>query len=292
MTAALRRRRGSEPLVEGEYPFTAENFEQIADALNGMAGIVLNEAKAALVYSRLAKRLRALGMASFDEYCDLLQDETAVDERRRMLTALTTNVTRFFREPHHFDDLRDRLIGPAIDGLRRGGRLRLWSAGCSTGQEPYSIALSILAVLPEAADLDIRILATDIDQDVIAKGAAGAYSAAEIEGVPDTDLRRWMERDASGNWCAGQAMRRLVTFKELNLMGEWPMKGPFQAIFCRNVVIYFDEPTQARVWSRFVPLLAPEGRLYVGHSERVQGSVSGVVSDGQTVYRRTGTGRR
>jgi chemotaxis protein methyltransferase CheR len=275
-------------LVEGEFAFTARDFRRISLLLHSMAGISLVESKSTLVYSRLAKRLRVLGLGSFAEYCALLDEggERSQDERRRMVTALTTNVTRFFREPHHFDHLAEHVIAPAAGRIRAGGRLRLWSAGCSTGQEPYSIALTVVKALPEAADLDVRILATDIDPDVVAKGRAATYDETELAGVPPELRNRWMER-CGDRWRIVAALRGLVAFRELNLVDEWPVKGPFDAIFCRNVVIYFDEPTQDSVWRRFEPLIAPAGRLYIGHSERVPPSVTGLESDGLTAYRRT-----
>ena len=292
--SALRAIASAEPnLVEGEFAFTRPDFQGIADLIYAQAGIVLTESKANLVYSRLAKRLRALQIESFADYCRLIDSPAGADERGVMLNSLTTNVTRFYREPHHFDDLRERVLLPALPRLKAGGRLRLWSAACSSGQEPYSMALTLLSVLPEAADLDVKILATDIDSKIVAQARQGVYSDEHIEPIP-ADLRsRWLERDSAdrSQWRVSARVRSLISFKELNLIGDWPMKGPFDVIFCRNVVIYFDEPTQEKIWSRFMPLLAPEGRLYIGHSERVGANVAGLASDGLTVYRRTGSGR-
>ncbi len=285
MAPAVRRKA---PLVEGEFLFTADDFRQIAQIMYDQAGISLADSKATLVYSRLAKRLRILGMDSFKAYCALvLQDR---EEAQNMLRALTTNVTRFFREPHHFDDLRDHVLLPMVDEVRRGGRLRLWSAACSTGQEPYSMALTVLSVFPNAADLDIKILATDIDSNVVATGKAAIYDEAQIEPVPGPVRNQFFERDpsAKGMWRVGAAARSLVSFKELNLIGDWPMKGPFHAVFCRNVVIYFDEPTQERIWTRFAPLIADGGRLYIGHSERVPATNTSFESNGLTSYRKVG----
>ena len=292
MSAATALKRQGEPnLLEGEFAFTSRDFRQIADLLYGQAGIILTEAKATLVYSRLAKRLRVLGLGSFADYCALVSSSAGADEAANMLNALTTNVTRFFREPHHFEHLRDKVLAPRLAALRAGARMRLWSAACSSGQEPYSMALTLLSVLPEAPQLDIKILATDIDSKIVAQAREGSYGADLIEPVP-ADLRnRWFERDPqnSRQWRVGEAVQSLISFKELNLIGTWPMKGPFDAIFCRNVVIYFDEPTQEKVWSRFAPLLGPEGRLYIGHSERVGGAAArSYASDGLTVYRRAG----
>ncbi len=167
--------------------------------------------------------------------------------------------------------------------------MRIWSAACSTGPEPYSIALTILSAMPDAAQYDIRVLATDIDPNVVAEGKRGIYRNDAVEPIP-ADLRtRWMQRvthDGELAWSVGEEVRKLVSFRELNLIGQWPMKGPFDAIFCRNVVIYFEEETQSRVWGRFKPLLAPQGRLYIGHSERLSGPVAPLfVSDGLTTYR-------
>ncbi|HEY2662653.1 MAG TPA: protein-glutamate O-methyltransferase CheR [Caulobacteraceae bacterium] len=277
--------RGNETVVQGEYPFTAEDFRRIAALLYETSGISLPESKTTLVYSRLAKRLRTLGLNSFREYCEMVATSDGEEERHNMLRALTTNVTRFFREPHHFDHLLQHVIQPAIDGVRKGARLRIWSAGCSTGQEPYSMALTILSAMPDAANYDVKILATDIDTNVIAKGMAACYAEDLVEAIPSAVRSRWMERDPedSRGWRIGEAARSLVAFRPLNLMGDWPMKGHFQAIFCRNVVIYFDEPTQERIFKRFHERLLPGARLYVGHSERV--GVPGFDTDGLTTYR-------
>src|SRR5690606_9557236 len=152
----------------------------------------------------------------------------------------TTNVTRFYREPHHFDHLRDRVMPGLAERARQGGRVRLWSAACSNGQEPYSMAMTVLSVLPEAADLDVRILATDIDPNMVAEGRAGVYSEETLEAAPSLLRHRWFQKARGpGQLSAHDTLRRLVAFKELNLIGDWPMRGKFDAIFCRNVVIYF-----------------------------------------------------
>lgn len=275
--------------ITAEFVMTDADFRQIAEMLHADAGIHVPPGKAALVYSRLAKRLRVLGLESFRDYCHLVASQSGASERQQMLAALTTNVTRFFREPHHFEHLRRQVLPPLIESARRGGRVRLWSAACSNGAEPYSIALTILSVLPDAASLDIKILATDIDPNMIAEGTAGTYSDAAMQPVP-ADLRlRWFtpSRGEEGkSWTAGDALRTLVAFRELNLIGQWPMRGKFDAIFCRNVVIYFEDDTQARLWSRFAPQLQPRGRLYIGHSERVSGPAAALFeTEGITTYR-------
>lgn len=288
MVEAGARSGRSERLIEGEFVFTADDFRQIAGVLHAHAGIALTEAKAALVYSRLAKRLRSLGLRSFREYCALIDGAEGVDERQAMTAALTTNVTRFFREPHHFDHLRDQVMPALAERARAGGRVRLWSAACSNGQEPYSMAITVLDALPEAADLDVRILATDIDPNMVAEGKAGVYRQEHLEPVPMAQRSRWFNKAPEG-WAVSDALRRLVAFRELNLIGDWPMKGQFDVIFCRNVVIYFDDETQERVWSRFVPKMNPGATLYIGHSERVTGPAADRLDTaGLTTYRLRG----
>lgn len=292
-------------LVQGEFPLTERDFRAIASMLHADAGITLPDGKATLVYSRLAKRLRALRLPSFSDYVALLQGGDGAAERRQMLAALTTNVTRFFREPHHFDHLRNVVLPPLLAAARSGGRVRIWSAACSNGQEPYSVGLTILDLLPNAAELDVRVLATDIDPEMIRTGRAGRYDAATLSAIPAALRSRWfqpadhgtdkaleagsMEAGSmeAGAMEAGPELRRLVSFRELNLIGPWPMRGSFDAILCRNVVIYFNADTQAHVWGRFAPLLPPGAHLYIGHSERLSGpAAAGFEPAGTTTYRR------
>lgn len=274
----------------GEYALTWEDFRTIQETLHEDAGIALDDSKVPLVYSRLAKRLRALGLENFRDYCGLILSRSGGDERQRMLAALTTNVTRFFREPHHFDHLRTRLLPRLIAEAERGAQVRIWSAGCSTGQEPYSIALTVLSLQPKAANLDLRILASDIDPNVLSVARAAEYPDDLVGEIPKEMRSRWMSRtearSARGGWQMGDEVRELVRFRELNLNGTWPMKRPFQVIFCRNVVIYFNEATQAKIWTRFAGSLTPDGSLFIGHSERVSGpATSRFATDGLTTYR-------
>ena len=281
------------PIVEGEFLFTDEDFRRVSAMLHADSGIYLPDSKAALVYSRLAKRVRSLGLESFRDYCELIAGSDGVSERQAMLAALTTNVTRFFREPHHFDHLRDHLLPELIDEARSGGRVRLWSAGCSTGQEPYSMALTVLAAFPDVARYDFRILATDIDPVVLKTATAGIYSPDAVAAIPAQMRQEWLERvggeGGEPGWRVRTAARNLVAFRELNLNGPWPIKGRFQAIFCRNVAIYFEERTQERIWERFGALMTERSRLYIGHSERVTDDER-FQSDGLTVYRLKGRG--
>jgi chemotaxis protein methyltransferase CheR len=287
--AALKPKAGP-AMVEGEFLFTEGDFRKIAAMVHGDAGIALHETKATLVYSRLAKRLRALGLSSFQDYCALVASADGVDERQRMLAALTTNVTRFFREPHHFDHLKSKVLPPLLAAARAGRKVRLWSAACSSGQEPYSMAMTLLSAAPDVANLDIKILATDIDPNMVAEARVGVYAEGLMAGVSDEHRRRWTAPAAGrpGYVQVLEEARAMVTFNELNLIGDWPMKGQFSAIFCRNVAIYFDDETQARLWSRFAPLLPVGGVLYIGHSERVAGPAAAHFEpDGITTYRLT-----
>jgi len=256
--------------------------------LKAETGITLTEVKAPLVYARLVKRVRDLGLESFRSYCTLIAGDDGADERRRMTAALTTNITRFFREPHHFDHLRDEVMPDLVRHARRGGRVRLWSAGCSSGEEPYSIALTILQSLPDAERLDVKVLATDIDTEMLTRGQAAVYSDTEAQPIPPELRERWFHPRGDGAerlWGASKALCNLVAFRPLNLMSRWPMRGRFHAIFCRNTVIYFEEPEQRRVWAQMAEACEPGGFLYVGHSERVIGA-DVFQPQGLTTYRR------
>jgi chemotaxis protein methyltransferase CheR len=271
-------------LIPGEFVLTRDDFQKISRMIYADAGINLSEGKAALVYGRLAKRLRALKLQAFRDYCELVASPEGEGERQEMLTSLTTNVTKFYREPHHFEHLKTRVLGPAKAARR--GRVRLWSAACSTGQEPYSMAMTLLSCWPEAFNQDVKILATDIDRNVIATAEAGDYDEAQMKGVTPDARRKFFEPAGEGRFRVTDAVRCLVSFRRLNLLEDWPMKGQFAAIFCRNVVIYFDEATQQTLWEKFAPRLSPEGALYIGHSERVTGPATAKLrADGVSTYK-------
>lgn len=285
MSASVARVRES-AIVEGEYPFSRRNFEQIATFLRANTGIALNEAKAALVYSRLAKRLRLLGLRNFDEYCRYIETADGAQEQHEMINALTTNVTRFYREPHHFDHLRQDMAPRLVQLAKQGKRVRLWSAACSSGEEPYSMALTMLDVCPDIERYDVKILATDIDAKIVARARLGVYREEAVAPIPAATRERWMARERDGaakQWRVKDAVRSLVTFNELNLIGSWPMRGQFDVIFCRNVVIYFENDTQELIWRRFREVMKADARLYIGHSERID--VPGFESAGLTIYK-------
>lgn len=263
---------------------TETDLQAIAQILHSRAGIVLAPGKGAMVQSRLGKRLRRLGIGDYRSYLALVTSESGEDELKAMISALTTNVTHFFREKHHFEMLRSRALPPLIARARAGGRVRIWSAGSSNGQEAFSIAMVLAELAPDHEALDIRILATDIDPQVIACGQAAIYDPQLLDTVPPALRARFFQPVPAGVQVV-DSLRRLVTFRELNLHGPWPMRGQFSIIFCRNVVIYFDPPAQARLWARFEEVLEPGGWIFVGHSERIARAESRLETAGITTYR-------
>jgi chemotaxis protein methyltransferase CheR len=272
---------------KGDVALGDREFERIKARLYRAAGISLSDAKRTLVVSRLFKLVRALGLPSFEAYVDYLDHHSTATDAENFVNALTTNLTRFFREEHHFAHLCHH-VGALLGATARAGlggrpRLRVWSAGCSTGQEPYTIAMTLLAAFPELKRWDFRILATDIDTSVIARALAGTYPEAELAGLT-AERAGMFERLPGGGIRVPQPARDIVAFRVLNLIDPWPMKGPFDAIFCRNVTIYFDKSTQAEVFGRFRPMLTPGGFLYIGHSENLGAGGADYRLVGKTVY--------
>ncbi|MGC4087071.1 MAG: protein-glutamate O-methyltransferase CheR [Polyangiaceae bacterium] len=269
-----------------EFDFPDAAFSRIQVLLKQRSGIDIGPGKRMLIYGRLARRLRALGLSSFDNYLPLIEDAQA-EESKHFLNACTTNVTELFREAHHFELLTKRAIPEA---LRRNGdrKIRIWSAGCSTGEEPYSIAIS-LAEAGLVHGYDVKILATDIDSDVLAHGRNGVYPADKVAKLQPSQ-RRYFQRGTGANRELARAkdeLRNLIHFKELNLLGNWPMTRPFDVVFCRNVVIYFDTTTRERLVKRFAGQLSPGGYLFMGHSEALTGGSSNELeSCGKTSYRK------
>lgn len=266
-----------------------DDFRAIAELAYREAGIVLAEGKAMLVYSRLAPLVRDSGCGTFGAYVMRIREQAA--ERSKAICALTTNHTFFYRESHHFDDLRDNVRPDLLDRLSGGGKARIWSAGCSSGEETWSLVMTLLGPDRQAglgiARRDLRVLASDIATHALARAAAATYRAEDLKPVPAALRSAWTEQRGEDLVIAGEA-RALVRFRTLNLQGEWPMQGPFDVIFCRNVMIYFDTPTKERLVARFAQLLAPGGTLYVGHSERVTGpALDHLVATGPTIYRRS-----
>lgn len=278
-------------MEHGEISLSEREFSRIKSRVYRVAGIALSDAKRTLVISRLSKIVRGLGLASFDAYVDHLERGGTAQDSQNFVNALTTNLTRFYREDHHFDHLRSH-VGALIAHKPRGTRLRIWSAGCSTGQEPYTIGMDLLAAFPELRRWDFKILATDIDTAVIGKAARGLYPDSELSGLTP-ERQRLFERDGDGALRIPAPVCELIAFKPLNLIGPWPMKGPFDAIFCRNVAIYFDKPTQGEMFGRMGKMLAPEAFLYIGHSENLGTGGGDFRLVGKTIYQsRLAMGKR
>jgi len=252
---------------------TETQFRAISTLVKSICGIDLHDGKKELVKARLAKRIRLLGLQSFDDYIRLVREDVGGNELTGMLDSLSTNLTFFFRESAHFEYLRSVAIPRLIEQRRPQGRLRIWSAGCSTGEEPYSLAMLLLEHFPALRGWDVRILATDLSTRVLAQAREGVYDASRVKQVPAALAGKYFEPDPRNgeSYRVSGAARAMVTFARLNLMERWPMTGPFDVIFCRNVMIYFDKPTQEDLVRRFHALLSPGCLLVVGHSESLTG---------------------
>jgi chemotaxis protein methyltransferase CheR len=277
----------STQLVEHEFEFTDSEFNRLRELVYARTGIALSDAKRELVYGRLARRLRKLKLASFAEYCQLVE-QPGSDEIQELTNAITTNLTSFFREGYHFEQLAAEAL-PQLESERMATRrLRLWSAGCSTGEEPYSLAVVMRECLAHLANWDVQLLATDIDSKVLATAAEGVYPAERFKGVSAERVRNWFPQLAGRpGFCAAAAeLKSLITFKQLNLLDAWPMRGPFDVIFCRNVVIYFDKATQRKLFDRMAEMQEPGGWLFIGHSENLHNVTQRYKLVGRTVYRR------
>ena len=291
--AAARQNLVSAPVVsvaqaQREFEFSDADFYALAKIAYEHAGITLPEAKRNLVYGRLSRRLRALGLSTFESYRQYLS-EHADEELQQFVNAISTNLTKFFREAHHFEHFVSNVIAPYVSAYpNSGGKLRIWSAGCSTGEEPHTIALLLHGEIKNISTRDIRILATDIDTEVIRRGTLGVFTAEAVAPVPAKYRGPLKKADDGDNVAVGEGVRSLISFGQLNLMHDWPIKGPFDAIFCRNVMIYFDAPTKAKLVNRFTDLLRMDGWLYIGHSESLIGSHPRLKLAGRTIYRRIG----
>jgi chemotaxis protein methyltransferase CheR len=249
-----------------------------------LTGIVLPPHKHQFVISRLGKRLRALGFDGFRAYLAYLASPAgAATEAGELVNAITTNQTGFFREGHHFEDLA-RILAPPPGGAR-GRPRRIWSAACSTGEEPYSIALTVLGAGLAGPGSGLRILATDLDTAALARARAAVYPAGRIDACPPQSRHDYFETLPDGQVRVTANARRLVTFNHLNLHGSWPVQGPFDAIFCRNVLIYFNATAKQTIIGRIVALLRPGGTLYLGHSEAMLGNHPQLAKQGRTVFR-------
>lgn len=275
--------------MEQEFALRDSDFRKIVGLVMERTGIVINDKKRAFVRGRLGRRLRVLGLSDFGEYCRLLDSPDGDSEHAMLVNAITTNHTSFFREPHHFEYLAKTVLPEIFNRYReKKGRLRLWSAGCSTGEEPYTLAMT-LSGYEKMEGWDRKILATDLDTNVVARAEAGLYERERLETIPEALRRRFVTLESGeqgGRAQMSASLRSLITFAPLNLLEPWPMKGPFDAVFCRNVVIYFDKPTQAQLFDRYAEILKPDGWLFVGHSESLLNLTDRFKLVSRTVYRR------
>jgi chemotaxis protein methyltransferase CheR len=269
---------------------TDREFALLRALVREHTGIALRDSKRALVCARLGRRLRHHGYTSFTEYCTHLAERDADGEERRcLINAITTTKTDFFRERHHFDFLQTVVV-PAFIGDDNGPiRMRLWSAGCSTGEEPYTLAITLLESLPRGRSRDVRILASDINTDVLAVAAAGVYGRDVLGDVPRALQQRYFEAVAGdpSRLTVGPAARALITLRQINLCRRpWPIRTQFDVIFCRNVLIYFDPATQSRLLDGLLAALAPGGYVFLGHSESLLGAEKGLRYVTRTVYQK------
>ncbi|CUI08451.1 chemotaxis protein CheR [Massilia sp. P8910] len=264
-----------------EFNFTKSDFERVRALIYQRAGISLADSKQEMVYSRLARRLRATGIVSFGHYLDDLEAGRLGEEWESFTNALTTNLTSFFRESHHFP-----LLAEHVKKVR-DHPIQIWCSAASTGEEPYSIAMTVCEAFNTLTP-PVQIIATDIDTNVLATGANGVYAIDRIDKLEPERARRFFLRgkgDQDGMVRVRPELRQLITFKQLNLLGDsWPLKGPFDVIFCRNVMIYFDKATQRKILSRFVPLMKPDALLFAGHSENFLYVSESLKLRGKTVY--------
>ncbi len=260
-----------------EFSFSDADYERVRRLIHRTAGISLGPSKKDMVYGRLVRRIRELKLAGFTAYVDLLESPAGRGEFEQFVNALTTNLTFFFREDHHFPLLAEHLKQKA------GQEVSIWCAAASTGEEPYSIAITALEAL--GANARVSILATDLDTSVLETGRRGIYGADKVARLPAGMAARYFDKLPDGNYQARAQLRNLIRFERLNLVDSvWPARKPFDAIFCRNVMIYFDRDTQAGVLRRFVPMLKPDGLLFVGHSENFYFASDLFHLRGKTVY--------
>lgn len=268
------------PAGQKEFEFTAHDFERVRALIYRRAGIALADSKQEMVYSRLARRLRSIGMMSFAAYLDALEQNRDAEEWEAFTNALTTNLTSFFREEHHFPLLADHV-------RRLPDPVTVWCSASSTGEEPYSIAMTLCEAFNTLTP-PATIIATDIDTNVLATAERGVYRIDQLNRLSESRLKKFFLKGKGSQEGLARVrpeLRKLVSFRQLNLLdSNWPISGQFDAIFCRNVMIYFDKPTQGKILARFVPLMKPDALLFAGHSENFLYVSDAFRLRGKTVY--------
>lgn len=271
-----------------EYKFSDRQFNQFQSLIMELTSIKMPLEKKELLYGRLTRRLRALQLKGFDDYLKILQsgDEAELES---FVNSVTTNLTSFYRERHHFEHLQNVVIPRLRKTNDDTRRIRIWSAGCSTGQEPYSIAMTLMDAMPDIREWDVKILATDIDSQVLETAAKGVYRADRIDGIHKDIAKQWILRGKGNNQGyvrVAPELQELITFKQLNLLTKWPIKGQVDVVFCRNVVIYFDKDTQRVLFEKFSRVLPPQGHMYIGHSETLMKISDDFDLLGKTIYQK------
>lgn len=266
---------------EREFVFTPADFERVRKLIYQYAGISLSAVKQDMVYSRLARRLRATGLKTFAEYLALLEKGDR-GEWEKFVNSLTTNLTSFFREPHHFPILAEHL-----KKLQNRSSIKIWCSAASTGEEPYSIAMTVVEAFG-GFNVPVSIMASDLDTSVLATAEKGVYPLERVGKLSPERMKRFFLKGSGaqeGHVCVRPELRRLISFQRINLLeANWPVRGPLDAIFCRNVMIYFDKPTQHKILARFTPLMHEDGLLFAGHSESFLHAADLFRSQGKTVY--------
>lgn len=279
------------PKQKGGSLLSDKQFDYVLELIYRLTGIAMTASKRLLVERRIMSRMEALSLPTFEDYADLLKrrDPTEVE---LFTNAVTTNLTSFFRENHHFEFLQQTFLPDQVKLKKNGDRkIRLWSAGCSTGEEPYSIAMSLRENVPDIDSWDVKVLCTDIDSEVLAKCEAGVYASDRVEGMSEQRVKKWFQHGtgAQGRFVKVKPkLQELLVFRRLNLMDQWPFSGKLDLIFCRNVMIYFDKPTQQMLVDKFAKYLAPNGYLIVGHSESLVRNTTDFELLGRTIYKKVG----
>lgn len=269
-----------------EFIMSDSDFDRVSELAYDYTGIVLGPQKKDMVYGRLARRLRELSLQRVVDYLPLIETEDK-PEVSKFINAITTNLTSFFREQHHFDFLAKTVCPEWQKTNAASKKIRIWSAGCSTGEEPYSISMTLRENF-NLSGWDCKILATDLDSKVIEKGQQGIYGVDRIESLPVERKKQWFlhDRNHPDVVKVKPALQELIRFKRLNLLEDWPMKGGFDLIFCRNVVIYFNESTQAVLFDRYADMLKEGGYLIIGHSESLNRVCQRFKPIGKTIYQK------
>ncbi|MGI9213614.1 MAG: CheR family methyltransferase [Methylococcaceae bacterium] len=271
-----------------EFEFTWDDFNHLRTLSYEHSGIKVPDDKFDMFYCRLAKRIRLLKLPNFKAYCHYLRHHHD-SEFTEFINSITTNLTSFFRENHHFDYLTQQIIPEIKRRKNQNNRIRIWSAGCSTGEEPYSIAITLLENGIHPGAWNVKILATDLDTQVLAKASSGIYTQDRLEGIDKDRIKRWFQKNRSspvGQVRVKSELASFITFRQLNLINTWRLSGPFDVIFCRNVLIYFDHATKASIINRFADLILPDQHLIIGHSESLHNICDRFTGLGNTIYRR------